>query len=48
MFGNSIVEFFAESSVIFLRNFLLSDKKDLQWQKRQGRIKGENISNKEK
>ncbi len=25
----------------------MSDKKDLHWQKRQGRIKDENISNKE-
>ena len=40
--------FLQESSVIFFKNFLVSDKKDLQWQKRQGRIKGENISNKEK
>ena len=46
--ANSITKFFEESSVIFLKNFLLSDKKGLQWQKRQGRIKGENISNKGK
>ena len=40
--------FLQESSVIFFKNFLVSDKKGLQWPKRQGRIKSENISNKEK
>ena len=42
-----MTEFSEENSVIFLKNFLLSDKKGLQWWKRQGRIKDENISNKE-